>query len=35
MTWSLMGKYPAILEHEEVGEEAKRLFMMPMPYLIK
>ncbi len=26
MTWSLMGKYPAILEHEEVGEEAKRLF---------
>ncbi|UTV28024.1 methionine synthase [Photobacterium atrarenae] len=26
MTWSLMGKYPAILEHEEVGEEARRLF---------
>jgi 5-methyltetrahydrofolate--homocysteine methyltransferase len=26
MTWSLMGKYPAILNHEEVGEEAKRLF---------
>ena len=26
MTWSLMGKYPAILDHEEVGEEAKRLF---------
>ncbi|WP_435433595.1 methionine synthase [Vibrio tapetis] len=26
MTWTLMGKYPAILEHEEVGEEAKRLF---------
>ena len=26
MTWSLVGKYPAILEHEEVGEEAKRLF---------
>ncbi|WP_375751541.1 methionine synthase [Vibrio sp. HN007] len=26
MTWSLMGKYPAILEHEEVGEEAKKLF---------
>ncbi|MDD9197114.1 methionine synthase [Aliivibrio sp. S3MY1] len=26
MTWSLMGKYPAILEHEEVGEEAKRLY---------
>ena len=26
MTWSLMGKYPAIFEHEEVGEEAKRLF---------
>ncbi|WP_217514969.1 methionine synthase [Vibrio metschnikovii] len=26
MTWSLMGKYPAILQHEEVGEEAQRLF---------
>jgi 5-methyltetrahydrofolate--homocysteine methyltransferase len=26
MTWSLMGKYPTIFEHEEVGEEAKRLF---------
>ncbi|WP_435248385.1 methionine synthase [Vibrio sp. nBUS_14] len=26
MTWSLVGKYPAILEHEEVGDEAKRLF---------
>lgn len=26
MTWSLVGKYPAILAHEEVGEEAKRLF---------
>lgn len=26
MTWSLMGKYPAILDHEEVGEEAKRLY---------
>ncbi|MEZ8719946.1 methionine synthase [Vibrio pomeroyi] len=26
MTWSLVGKYPAILEHEEVGEESKRLF---------
>ncbi|WP_261816102.1 methionine synthase [Vibrio gallicus] len=26
MTWTLMGKYPAILEHEEVGEEAKRLY---------
>ncbi|MCK8077862.1 methionine synthase [Vibrio sp. 1CM2L] len=26
MTWSLVGKYPAILGHEEVGEEAKRLF---------
>ncbi|MDL5029980.1 MULTISPECIES: methionine synthase [Vibrio] len=26
MTWSLVGKYPAILEHEEVGEEAQRLF---------
>nr|WP_246856997.1 methionine synthase [Vibrio crassostreae] len=26
MTWSLVGKYPAILKHEEVGEEAKRLF---------
>ncbi|QPK05281.1 methionine synthase [Vibrio kanaloae] len=26
ITWSLVGKYPAILDHEEVGEEAKRLF---------
>ncbi|WP_114632921.1 methionine synthase [Vibrio splendidus] len=26
MTWSLVGKYPAIFDHEEVGEEAKRLF---------
>ncbi|PSV19597.1 methionine synthase [Photobacterium leiognathi subsp. mandapamensis] len=26
MTWSLVGKYPKIFEHEEVGEEAKRLF---------
>ncbi|MBE8575592.1 methionine synthase [Vibrio sp. OPT18] len=26
MTWSLVGKYPAILDHEEVGEEAKGLF---------
>ncbi|WP_309225245.1 methionine synthase [Photobacterium ganghwense] len=26
MTWSLMGKYPAILDHEEVGDEARRLF---------
>ena len=26
MTWSLMGKYPAIFDHEEVGEEALRLF---------
>ncbi|WCE29988.1 methionine synthase [Vibrio sp. SCSIO 43137] len=26
MTWSLMGKYPTIFEHEEVGEEAKRLY---------
>ncbi|MGR5064773.1 methionine synthase [Photobacterium sp. DNB22_13_2] len=26
MTWSLMGKYPAIFDHEEVGEEARRLF---------
>ncbi|MEZ9126380.1 methionine synthase [Vibrio splendidus] len=26
MTWSLVGKYPAIFNHEEVGEEAKRLF---------
>ena len=26
MTWSLVGKYPAILEHEEVGKEAQRLF---------
>ncbi|HAS64410.1 MAG TPA: methionine synthase [Vibrio sp.] len=26
MTWSLVGKYPTILQHEEVGEEAQRLF---------
>ncbi|MCQ8869914.1 methionine synthase [Vibrio splendidus] len=26
MTWSLVGKYPAIFDHEEIGEEAKRLF---------
>ncbi|WP_370693384.1 methionine synthase [Vibrio penaeicida] len=26
MTWSLVGKYPVIFEHEEVGEEAQRLF---------
>ncbi|AWB65159.1 methionine synthase [Saccharobesus litoralis] len=26
MTWQLSGKYPAILEHELVGEEAKKLF---------
>ena len=26
MTWSLVGKYPTIFEHEEVGEEAKSLF---------
>lgn len=26
MTWTLMGKYPKILEHEDVGEEARRLF---------
>ncbi|MFD2178873.1 methionine synthase [Veronia pacifica] len=26
MTWSLVGKYPKIFDHEEVGEEAKRLF---------
>ncbi|CAM3017344.1 methionine synthase [Vibrio rarus] len=26
MTWSLMGKYPTILQHEVVGEEAQRLF---------
>ncbi|WP_105900765.1 methionine synthase [Vibrio gangliei] len=26
LTWGLMGKYPAIFEHEEVGEEAKRLY---------
>ncbi|OBT17459.1 methionine synthase [Vibrio sp. UCD-FRSSP16_10] len=26
MTWSLMGKYPTILKHEVVGEEAQRLF---------
>ncbi|MDA9557799.1 methionine synthase [Vibrio sp.] len=26
MTWTLVGKYPAIFDHEEVGEEAKRLF---------
>ncbi|WP_299019264.1 methionine synthase [uncultured Photobacterium sp.] len=26
MTWSLSGKYPAILEHELVGAEARQLF---------
>ncbi|OEF28486.1 methionine synthase [Vibrio rumoiensis] len=26
LTWGLMGKYPSIFEHEEVGEEAKRIF---------
>ncbi|MBL4828308.1 MAG: methionine synthase [Aliivibrio sp.] len=26
MTWSLSGKYPAIFEHELVGEEAKKLY---------
>jgi 5-methyltetrahydrofolate--homocysteine methyltransferase len=26
MTWSLSGKYPKILDHEEVGEEARKLF---------
>jgi 5-methyltetrahydrofolate--homocysteine methyltransferase len=26
MTWSLVGKHPIIFEHEEVGEEAKRLY---------
>ncbi|ENP0873515.1 methionine synthase [Vibrio parahaemolyticus] len=26
MTWSLVGKYPTIFKHEEVGEEAQRLF---------
>jgi 5-methyltetrahydrofolate--homocysteine methyltransferase len=26
LTWSLMGKYPAIFDHEEVGQEARRLF---------
>ena len=26
MTWSLSGKYPTILKHEVVGEEARRLF---------
>ncbi len=26
MTWSLSGKFPAILEHELVGEEARKLF---------
>ncbi|USD65035.1 methionine synthase [Vibrio sp. SCSIO 43136] len=26
MTWSLVGKYPTILKHEVVGEEAQRLF---------
>jgi len=26
MTWSLMGKYPTIFEHDEVGDEAKRLY---------
>jgi len=26
MTWSLVGKFPAILDHEEVGQEAQRLY---------
>lgn len=26
MTWSLSGKYPSILKHNELGEEATRLF---------
>ncbi|OOE62693.1 methionine synthase [Salinivibrio kushneri] len=26
MTWSLSGKFPAILDHELVGEEARRLY---------
>lgn len=26
MTWSLMGKYPSILSHPEVGQEAQSLF---------
>ncbi|MDK2617294.1 methionine synthase [Vibrio vulnificus] len=26
LTWSLVGKCPTIFDHEEVGEEAKRLF---------
>jgi len=26
MTWTLMGKYPKIFDHAEVGKEAKRLF---------
>jgi 5-methyltetrahydrofolate--homocysteine methyltransferase len=26
MTWSLMGKYPTIFDHQDVGEEARRLF---------
>lgn len=26
MTWSLSGKYPAILDHELVGEEARKLY---------
>lgn len=26
LTWGLMGKYPSIFDHEEVGEEAKRLY---------
>ncbi|MCG7498492.1 methionine synthase [Vibrio sp. Of7-15] len=26
MTWSLSGKFPAILEHELVGEEARKLY---------
>lgn len=35
LTWGLMGKYPAILEHEEVGEEAKRLFQDANDWLDK
>ena len=30
MTWSLVGKYPAILNHEEVGEEANAYSKMRM-----
>ncbi|MGF1909135.1 methionine synthase [Vibrio kasasachensis] len=35
MTWSLVGKYPTIFEHEEVGEEAQRLYKDACDWLDK